>query len=247
VSKEIEMSFHTFSRSPLALAAALMLSAAALPALAQTTKDGAAKATAAATTGAKASAEDRDLMKLSQDGFQAMRDVRAARIAIFNGNPQVAHDQLAAAKVSLQAATKEAPVFVVDVKTGMNGKIVDDTKSVDRVDTVPIDGQIVLADSFVDAPAKKAHIDKANEHIAGGRGKAAIDELKLAEVDASFTRVLMPLQATTKHVDEASKLVDEKKYYEANLALKAAEDGLRLDSITLSETPKPKMAAKAQK
>jgi len=237
------MKVQTLNRTPLVLATALLLAATAGPALAQTSKDAAAKA----TTTAKANAEERDVMKLSQDGFQAMHSVRAARLAIFDGNPQAARDLLAAAKTSLQAASKEAPVFMVDVKTGMNGKIVADATSVDKADVVPIDGQIVLADSFIDTPAKKAHIDKADQQIAAGRKKDAIDELKLAEVDASFSRVLMPLQATARHIDEASKLVDNKKYYEANLALKAAEDGLRTDSITLSEVPKTKLAAKSQK
>lgn len=239
-------------RSPLTLAAALAVSALALPALAQSATEVAGKSTKMATAAsaanvantAKADAQDREMMKLSQDGFQAMRSVHEARIAIFNGNPQVARDSLVKAKAALDAATKDLPIFVVDVKTGVKGKIVDDTKTVDKLDIIPIDGQVVLADSFIDTPAKKAHIDKANEHIAKGRSKEAADELRLAEVDASFSRVLMPIQATTKRVAEASKLVGEQKYYEANLALKAAEDGLRVDSVVLTEAPMVKSAAK---
>lgn len=234
------MKTPTLYRSPLAFAAALAISALTLPALAQSTTEAAAKAANAA----KSTAQDRETMKLSQDGFQAMRAVHEARIAIFNGNPQGARDLLVKARTSLDAAARDLPIFVVDVKTGVKGKIVDDTRTVERLDTIPIDGQVVLADSFIDTPAKKAHIDKANEHIAKGRGKEATDELRLAEVDASFTRVLMPLQATTKRVAEANTLVGEQKYYEANLALKAAEDGLRIDSVLLTETPMAKAGAK---
>jgi hypothetical protein len=236
------MKTPTLYRSPLAFAAALAISALTLPALAQSTTEAAAKAVNAA----KATAQDREVMKLSQEGFQAMRAVHEARIAIFNGNPQGARDLLVKAKTSLDNAAKDLPIFVVDVKTGVKGKIVDDTRTVEKLDIIPIDGQVVLADSFIDTPAKKAHIDKANEHIAKGRGKEATDELRLAEVDASFTRVLMPLQATTKRVAEANRLVGEQKYYEANLALKAAEDGLRVDSVLLSETPMAKAGAKSK-
>jgi hypothetical protein len=234
------MNTLTVYRSPLALAAALAISALALPAFAQSSAETAGKAANAAKT----AAQDREVMKLSKEGFQAMRSVHEARIAIFNGNPDAAREALAKAKASLDLAGKDLPIFVVDVKTGVKGKIVDDTKTVEKLDVIPIDGQIVLADSFIDTPAKKAHIDKANEHIAKGRGKDATDELRLAEVDASFTRVLMPLQSTTKRVADASRLVSEQKFYEANLALKAAEDGLRFDEVVLTEAPASKAAAK---
>jgi hypothetical protein len=242
------MNIRHLYRTPVALAAALTISAAAFPALAQ-----AAKATSAQPVAtAKAGVEGPDLMKLSEDGFMAMRSVRAARVAIFNGDPKAAHDLLATAQKSLQAASKEAPTFRADLQTIENGKVTSNTDMSVQVESIPIDGQIVLVDSFVDSPAKKTHIDKANAHIAAGKGKDAIDELKLAEVDTSFTRVMMPLQATTKRVDDALKLVDQKKYYEANLALKAAEDGLLIDSVTLTEAPKaaakaaPKAAAGAK-
>lgn len=187
---------------------------------------------------AQASALDKDIMKLSQNGFQAERAIHGARIAIFEGDPTRAKQLLTKAYTLLAAAVKEAPVVDVDIKTGVKGKVIDNTTLSEKVDVIPIDGQLVLADSFVDKPEKKKHIDKANEHFAKGRSQQAIDELKLAEVDASFTRVLMPLEATKKHIDEATKLIAQNKYYEANLALKAAEDGLRVDSVVLSEAPK---------
>lgn len=237
------MNVFSAARTRLASALVLALAAISLPALSQTAAGAADKAAAKA----KATAQDRDMLKLSQDGFMAMRAVRAARIAIFNGNPQTARDALVSARTSLDAASKEAPVFIVDVKTGSNGKIVSDNKSVDRMDLIPIDGQVVLADSFVATPEKKSHIDKANEHFAKSRGKDATEELRLAEVDASFSRVLMPIEATSRHVGEASSLLAAQKFYEANLALKAAEDGLRMDSVMLSDAPPAKVVAKARK
>lgn len=247
-------------RSPVALAAALVIAAAAGPVLAQTSKDSTAATTTTTATAQHAgsdaahpaanaaarqqqpSAQDKEAMKLSQEGFNAMRDVRAARIAIFEGHPEAAHDLLAKADSSLQAATKDAttlqgsngqPNASANGNAGNTG-----TTNAASAEYVPIDGQITLVDAFVDSPAKKAHIDKANQSIAKGDSKTAMDELKLADVGASFTRVLMPLQQTRDHVDAASKLVSQKKYYEANLALKAAEDGVMIDSVMLTEAPK---------
>ena len=47
----------------------------------------------------------------------------------------------------------------------------------------------------------------------------------------------MPLASTTNWVTTATKLVGQHKYYEANLALKAAEDGLVVNSTNLVEMP----------
>ncbi|HVP50464.1 MAG TPA: YfdX family protein, partial [Candidatus Bathyarchaeia archaeon] len=51
----------------------------------------------------------------------------------------------------------------------------------------------------------------------------------------NLTAVLLPLESTTNAVDKAAKLVEEGKYYEANLALKAAEDGILVDSQSFIE------------
>jgi hypothetical protein len=54
----------------------------------------------------------------------------------------------------------------------------------------------------------------------------------------------MPLKATLTHVDKAIALTNAHKYYEANLSLKAAEDGLVVDSATLCESAAPAKAKK---
>jgi hypothetical protein len=46
---------------------------------------------------------------------------------------------------------------------------------------------------------------------------------------------------------KAATVTAQPKYCEANLALKAAEDGLRVDSVVLSEAPMTTLAAQAGK
>jgi hypothetical protein len=65
----------------------------------------------------------------------------------------------------------------------------------------------------------------------------AIDELRLGDINVNFTYVMMPLDNTIKCVTEAVRYADEHKYYEANLALKEAEDGLVVDANYLTEWP----------
>jgi hypothetical protein len=170
----------------------------------------------AAQTGGKTSAAT----KASADGFKAMRAMHAARVAIFNGDVKLCEEMLSDASAALVLASKDEAVAKV------------------KTDLIPIDGSLALADSFVPSEKKAGHIAKANEHIKKGEPEKGIEELKLGEIEVNFSRVLMPLEATKKRLAEATSLAKEHKYYESNLALKAAEDGLELDSLSLFEFPK---------
>ncbi len=154
---------------------------------------------------------------------------------------------LATAQKDLDAATKDAQTFAADAKAAGHDKKEDDKSASDMTDLIPIDGEIAIADTFVPSAEKKKHIDKANEHLKSGHSKDAIEELRLGEVEVVFARVMLPLETTKKRVADAEKLAKEHKYYEANLALKAAEDGLIVDSIDLLGTPKPASTDSAAK
>ena len=128
-------------------------------------------------------------------------------------------------------------------KPRIQEKKADDKSASDKMDLIPIDGEIAIADTFVPSAEKKKHIDKANEHLKSGRSKEAIEELRLGEVDVVFTRVMLPLESTKKRVADAEKLAGDHKYYEANLALKAAEEGIVIDAVDLMGTPTPASTA----
>ena len=176
-------------------------------------------------------------MKVSQDGFAAMQAVRAARVAIFNGELNVTTQMLNKAKNGLYAATKNASPFTPFSKTTGDGQPVTGKTQTTHMVWIPIDGRVVLAETYVSSPKKAEHINKANKFFKNGQSKEAINELWLGEIDVTYTCVLMPLEATIKCVTEATKLANEHKYYEANLALKAAEDGLIVDSTSLIGMP----------
>ncbi len=186
-----------------------------------------------------------DLMKVSDDGYDAIRAIHLARIAIFNGDTENAKMMLDRTKKDLDAATKDAQKFAADRKAAEHGKKGDEKSQSDKMDLIPIDGSIAFADTFVPSTEKKKHVDKANEHLKSGHSKEALEELRLGEVDVFFSRVLLPLEATKKRVADAEKLAGDHKYYEANLALKAAEDGLVIDSVDLLESPGPASTASA--
>jgi hypothetical protein len=110
-----------------------------------------------------------------------------------------------------------------------------------KMRSVPVDGQLALADDFVMTPEKKAHVDKANESFKKGDHATGLEELRLGAIDVNYTRWWLPIAPTETHLAQAIKLANESKYYEANLALKAIEDSVTMDSISfidLATTPK---------
>jgi len=178
------------------------------------------------------------LAMFSQAGNAAIQAIRGARVAIFNGDPNTAKQLLDKAKTSVETAAKDAPMFNTRTTMSVQGKVVGSADQESTAGLVPVDGQVVQVDDFVLTPEKKAHIDKANEHFKKGESKQALDELRLADIDVNYSRSWMPIAAAQKHLDDAIKLLNEDKYYEANLALKAIEDSVTTDSVTLAEAPK---------
>lgn len=200
---------------------------------------------------AQANKAEQALEKVSKEGRTAMQELRLARVAIFNGQLKQAKEMLDQSKKLLSTVEKQVPELVVTVKTEekVDGKTVNNEKAAVSSDLVPIDAGLVVAEDFVATPEKSEKIKKANEHLKNKETSKAIGVLREADIGLSVSRVLMPVKDTIKHVDKATELFGEHKYYEANLALKAAEDGLIIDSVLLYEpvaAPKkePEPAAK---
>lgn len=218
-----------------AIALAIVAPLAAYSATQQATDKTAKPASSAP---AKADPQEQALFKFSEAGHSAMRDIRGARFAIFNGEPKAAIKQMESAKTFIAQAEKEAPVFDTTSTMVVGGKVVGTTTNHNEIKSVPVDGRLLLADNFVMTPEKKAHIDKANEHIRKGEHAKAREELRLGEIDVTYTRFWMPLDQSKKHLDQAIKLANDGKYYEANLALKAIDDSVSSDSVKLRDLPK---------
>lgn len=172
---------------------------------------------------AEAGQAEHGVVKLSDDGLHALRAIYAARLAIFEGLPKEAEKLLGQAKAALDAAAKTAQQIAFKSKKANTGTL------------IPIDAQLALADDFVYSPEKAQKIAKVNEHLKTGDSKKAVEVLREAGVYLNLTAVLLPLEPAVSAVDKAAKLIAEDKFYEANLALKAAEDGVIIDSQSFAE------------
>ena len=166
---------------------------------------------------------------VSNDGFNAERELANARIAIFQGTPETAKTLVKDAQADLKTVAQQAP------KDFPNGAPTADGRGTGNADVIPINGEMTIADNMVLTPDKASKVKEANEHLKNGDTTKAMDTLKQGEIDVAFTRVLMPIKETDVHVDAAANLLDQGKYYEANLALKAAQDLLQTDTVTFDD------------
>ena len=148
--------------------------------------------------------------RISEQGLYAMRDVQVARLALFHGDPEKAKELTNEASALLSDDSTEWAKFA---KPGKKTNLNDDQYIV-------INASVGISESYVATPEKEAAIKIANEKMAKGDKKGAMEEL-------------MPLKQTRNALADAQKLLDKKQYYEANLALKGAEDGIIVDSEAL--------------
>ncbi|ELM3738102.1 YfdX family protein [Edwardsiella piscicida] len=166
-----------------------------------------------------------DVAKVAQQGFIAMRDMQYARVALFRGYPDVA-----------TKLTAQASGLLADDSTDWKSFIKSDKKAPLTGDNyVIINASIALSENFITTPEKQKAIAKANAKLSKGDNKGAMKELHLAGVGITETQYLMPLKQTRQAVVHAQSLLKAGKYYEANLALKGAEEGIVTDSITLAD------------
>ena len=191
------------------------------------------RAMAGATVSAAARADKQQPInvQVSSDGFEAMRNVRAARVALFNGDTEHAKAYVRQAQ---QALTKAA----TDEKAAGTNRSGDPN-------LISIDGQLVVGEGYIGSPDKAAHLNRGERHLKDGNTQEAIEQLKLTEEDIGYTRLLMPLKETRSHVDDADRMIQKGDYFDANLALKGAEEGLAVETVMLVEVPKQANAATA--
>ena len=179
--------------------------------------------TAAETATANVQKEAADIMQVAVKGANAMRDIQLARLALFHGQPDSAKKLTNDAASLLAGDSSDWAKFV---KAAPKAKMIDDQY-------VIINATIALSEDYIATPEKESAIKTANGKMAKGDWKGAVDTLQLAGISVLQTQYLMPLNQTRKAVASAQKLLSSGKYYEANLVLKGAEEGIVIDSEML--------------
>lgn len=171
-------------------------------------------------------------LKLSQDAYDAYRDISATRIAIFNANMSGARALLDDAKQKLLKLSDNAEEATIEEMT---------TSGTDKpvvTHWVSADGMVDVVDDYQADDMKSAHIKAANEKLKAGDHQKAMEELKLANIDVTYSRLLMPLEATMKDVNKAIDMIGKGQIYEANVVLKGAQNGFKWNTVSVLEAPK---------
>jgi hypothetical protein len=169
----------------------------------------------------------KDFVKVSEDAQLSMRDLHSARLAIFNGQPERARTYVDAAETRIGAAVEDAEKYAIDTKEPqVKGRY------------VPFDANLTVMDTYEPTEAKAQHIAKANAHIQKGENKKAIEELKLGEINVAISTSLLPVKFAKEQIEQAAQLIGKGKYYEANLALKAVDDAVIVQTVTTDALPK---------
>lgn len=184
----------------------------------------------ATETKAEQKVAEQDLIKVSEDALATLRNVHGARLAIFNGSPDKAQTYTDAAASRVAASMKDVDQYALDVKKPVK----------DDEEYVPFNASLAVAETLVPDEAKMKTIAKANEHLHKGETKKAIEVLKLGQIDVALTADLIPLKLAKAHIDDATKLIGEHKYYEANLALKSVEDAVLIETYAIDQVPQLK-------
>ena len=164
---------------------------------------------------------------MSQEAATAVRDAHAARLALFNADTALAKAEVEKAVASLTKA-----------ESTLGDKLVPDTTVADgKPMYLPFDTNMALAETYTVTPEVRLVLDKATGLFQVGTPNEAIDVLREAGVEVKIATAMLPWEASMTHLKEAEKLIGESKYHEANMALKAFEEGVVVRTFGIHEIP----------
>ena len=142
-------------------------------------------------------------LKLSMDGLEAMSDVHAACLAIYNGDTD--------------KAEKDATTLDKVAKAGTGS-----TKGGDESRYLPLNAQISVLKDYA---------------LKTGDNKHAVTHAALIDQQVAYTYVAVPYDQLTARLYHAGMNRKDKKAQLANMDLKAFEDSLVVDRVSIDGIP----------
>jgi len=177
------------------------------------------------TQPAKTIQTNRDLDRASNDTMLTMRDLHEARIAIFNGEMDAARTHVDAAQTRVNAAVNEAKTYARDVKKA------------DQDDWyIPYDTSLAVVDTFQPKDTKAAQSkDKTGTQAQPVSQQSQQEQFTLNEEDIAVSAGLVPVRFAQQHIAQAAKLLAKGDYFQANLALKAVDDAVMIQTYAVDQ------------
>lgn len=177
-------------------------------------------------------AQKTQILRTSDNIIHALNSASAARIAIFNAEPDKAMDSVTELVENLDTVRAEAGSLTVDAgQPSKSGEFY-----------LPFQTSLSMAEGFTPTDDDMVVLTEASAYLAMGDEKKAAEMLEDAGIDVTLNAALLPLNASVEHAARAKKHIADGAYYKANLALKAIVDGALLDSYAIDSVPSQGMA-----
>lgn len=167
------------------------------------------------------------MIKVADTARTAISSAHGARVAIFD-------NKIDQAKTLLDDAIKSLSTSDADL-TKLMVAATDEAGATPEF--LPIDTSMSMAEGFKPDDAASTALQKAKSQFDAKQNDEALDTLRVAKIDMTIQIALLPAGPTVKELKDAKALLDEGKYFETNLALKAIEDSIVVRSFSIDAIP----------
>ncbi|MEC9196646.1 MAG: YfdX family protein [Pseudomonadota bacterium] len=181
----------------------------------------------AATGEAPAYQTQPGMLKTADEALQAVTRAHAARLALFNNDIEAAKGRLAEARAEFLKAEKSLDDLTI-------GDTEDPTNAARYL---PFDMSMAVSENFKATKENTQALERAYGLMQTGSPDDAIEVLRVASIDMNVSTAMLPIVEASAQFEKAQTLVDEGKYFEANLALKAVEDSIIVQTFSIDAIP----------
>ena len=190
-------------------------------------------------------------LRTVDEAYTAMRQVRAARLSIFNGETDTAKELVQAATKDMESAQSMLDEF--SMPSGQSGDSSDSQQASSGSGSsggdsgsgssgsdqryLPIDLSVGVAEGYLIPQDRTSALAEANTAFLQGDRRTATRILRDASIDVIVQASMIPAQKSLDNLKQADELMGQQKFYEANVALKAIEDSVTSRSFGLDAMP----------
>lgn len=206
------------TRKTTSRAVALAAVFAALPLVAGTS--------AFATSSATYPTQDH-FLQTADEALGVVTRVRAARLALFDDHTDQARVELERALDILNTAEAELPSYMMR----------DFPEAASEYNFLPFDMSMTLTEDFQASEENAQALQQAQGLFESADPDAAVEVLKLAEIDVQVSVAMLPYETTMQGLNAAITDITSGEFYRANLDMKAIEDSIQVRTFLIDEVP----------
>lgn len=189
-------------------------------------------ATIAAVNSAQGTIKQEALVKIAQQGFDAVNTIQQAREDLFEGMIDESQKLLESANNLLKSDSIEWALYT---KTPTKTQDIKGKEILKDEQYIIINSSLTLAEDFIPNDEQQMKLQEAGKKFNDGDEKGGIEAFQSANVTLNEMIILLPLKSAQAALETARNQYKNKQYFEANLTLKGIVESLVADSITVVE------------